>query len=58
MFSKARARTFIHAEEERESNLAPLEEAIEITEASELRTLMMSVVRGTFRIPWLPSPWR
>ncbi len=46
VFSKARARTFIHAEEERESNLAPLEEAIEITEASELRTLMMSVVRG------------
>ena len=46
VFSKARARTFIHAEEERESNLAPLEEAIEITEAGELRTLMMSVVRG------------
>ena len=46
VFSKDRARTFLHAEEERESNLAPLEEAIEITEAGELRNLMMNVVRG------------
>ena len=46
VFSKARAKRFVHAEEERERNLAPLEEAIEITEAGDLRTLMMNVVRG------------
>lgn len=46
VFSKERVRTFIHAEEERERNMVPLEEAIEITNTSELRTLMMNVVRG------------
>lgn len=46
VFSKERARKFVHAEEERERNLAPLEESIEITEAGDLRTLMMNVVRG------------
>lgn len=46
IFSKARSRAFVHAEEERERNLVPLEEAIEITEAGELRNLMMNVVRG------------
>lgn len=46
VFSKERVRTFIHADEERERNMAPLEEAIEITNTSELRTLMMNVVRG------------
>lgn len=46
VFSKERVRTFIHAEEDRERNLVPLEEAIEITETDELRSLMMNVVRG------------
>lgn len=46
VFSKERVRTFIHAEEERERNMVPLEEAIEITNTSELRSLMMNVVRG------------
>lgn len=46
VFSKERKRTFIHAEEERESNLVPLEEAIEITDTDNLRGLMMNVVRG------------
>lgn len=46
VFSKERARTFVHAEEERERNIVPLEEAIEITDKSGLRTLMMNVVRG------------
>ena len=46
VFSKERVRKFVHAEEERERNLASLEEAIEITESGELRTLMMNVVRG------------
>lgn len=46
VFSKERARTFIHAEEERERNMVPLEEAIEITDQENLRGLMMNVVRG------------
>lgn len=46
IFSKERAETFIHADEERERNIAPLEEAIEVTSKDELRELMMNVVRG------------
>ncbi len=46
VFSKERKRTFIHAEEDRERNLVPLEEAIEITDTDSLRGLMMNVVRG------------
>lgn len=46
VFSKERKRTFISAEEERESNLVSLEEAIEITDTDNLRELMMSVLRG------------
>lgn len=46
VFSKERKRTFIHAEEDRERNLVPLEEAIEITDTDNLRGLMMNVVRG------------
>lgn len=46
IFSKERVRTFVHADEDRERNIVPLEEAIEITDADELRNLMMNVVRG------------
>ncbi len=46
IFNKERARTFVHAEEERERNMVSLEEAIEITHAEELRNLMMNIVRG------------
>lgn len=46
VFSKARARTFVHAEEDRERNMVPLEEAIEVTDRDELRNLMMNIVRG------------
>lgn len=46
IFSKERVKTYMHAEEDRERNMVPLEEAIEITETSELRNLMMNVVRG------------
>lgn len=49
IFSKERARTFVHAEEERERNIVPLEEAIEIADTGELRNLMMNVVRGDIR---------
>lgn len=46
VFSKERVRTFLHAEEDRERNFAPLEETIEVAETDDLRNLMMSVVRG------------
>lgn len=49
IFSKERARTFLHAEEDRERNIVPLEEAIEITNTDDLRNLMMNVVRGDIR---------
>ena len=45
IFSKDRVSTFVHAEES-ERNLVPLEEAIEITDTENLRSLMMNVVRG------------
>lgn len=46
IFSKERVKTVTHAEEERERNIVPLEEAIEITDAKNLRVLMMNVVQG------------
>lgn len=49
IFSKERVRTFIHADEESERNLVPLEEAIEVTDTEALRTLMMNIVRGDIR---------
>ena len=45
IFSKDRVSTFVHADES-ERNLVPLEEAIEITDTENLRSLMMNVVRG------------
>lgn len=46
IFSKDKMKSNVRAEEERESNLVSLEEAIEITNDTELRSLMMNVVRG------------
>lgn len=46
IFSKERVRTFVHAEEDQERNIVPLEEAVEVTDAEDLRSLMMNVVRG------------
>lgn len=46
VFSKERIKAVTHAEVERERNMVPLEEAIEITDEKELRNLMMNVVRG------------
>lgn len=48
IFSKERVQTFTRAEDS-ERNLVPLEEAIEITDTDELRSLMMNVVRGDIR---------
>ncbi len=46
IFSKERVKTYMHADEERERNVVPLEEAIEITDKENLRNLMMNIVRG------------
>lgn len=49
IFSKERVRSFIHADEESERNMVPLEEAIEVTDTDSLRNLMMNVVRGDIK---------
>lgn len=46
VFSKERVRTFVHADEESERNMVPLEEAIAITDTDGLRKLMLNIVRG------------
>ena len=49
VFSKERVESYVHADEERERNLVPLEEAITVTDTDNLRRLMMNVVRGDVR---------
>ena len=49
IFSKERVRSFVHADEESERNMVPLEEAIEVTDTEGLRTLMMNIVRGDIK---------
>lgn len=49
IFSKDRVKTYIHADEERDRNIVPLEEAIEITDKDNLRVLMMNLVRGDIK---------
>jgi hypothetical protein len=46
IFSKERVRTYAYADEEREMNMAPLEESIAVSDNDSLRTLMLNVVRG------------
>lgn len=46
IFSKERVRTFVHADEESERNMVPLEEAIAVTDTEGLRKLMLNIVRG------------
>lgn len=46
VFSKERVEKYVHADEDRERNLVPVEEAIEVTDRENLRTLMLNVVRG------------
>ena len=46
IFSKERVRTFVHADEESERNMVPLEEAIAVTDTEGLRALMLNIVRG------------
>ena len=46
VFSKERVRTNDRADEERERNMAPLEEAIAVSDKESLRSLMLNVIRG------------
>lgn len=46
VFSKERVRTNERADEERERNIAPLEEAIAVSDKESLRSLMLNVIRG------------
>ena len=46
IFSKERVTTYLHADEEQESNVVPIEEALVICDKGNPRNLMMNVVRG------------
>lgn len=49
VFSKERIKPQMAAQEERESNLAPVEEAVAVMDQDSLREMMMNVVRGDVR---------
>ena len=46
VFSKERVETRMRADEERERNFVPVEEAITVTDRENLRSLILNVVRG------------
>lgn len=46
VFGKERVRTHLKADEERERNIAPLEEALAVSDKQNLRMLMLNVIRG------------
>ncbi len=46
IFSKERVKTHERADEDRERNLAPMEEAIAVSDQESLRNLMLNVIRG------------
>lgn len=45
VFGKDKARTHLKADEERERNMVPLEEALAVSDNKNLRTLMLSVIK-------------
>lgn len=46
VFRKDRVRTNVRADEERERNIVPVEEALAVSDKSSLRRLMLNVIRG------------
>lgn len=46
VFSKERVKSYMKADEDRERNMVPLEEAILVTDKDNLREYMMNVVKG------------
>lgn len=49
MFSKEMMRAAVHADEERDRNMAPLEEALVVSDKSGLRRLLLDVLKGNVR---------
>ena len=49
LFSKERIKPQMPVEEQRESNLAPVEEAVAVMDQNNLRDMMLNVVRGNVR---------
>lgn len=49
VFSKERVRTHMKADEERERNMVPLEEALAVSDNKNLRMLMLNVIRGDLK---------
>lgn len=49
LFSKERIKPQMPVEEQRESNIAPVEEAVAVMDQSSLRDMMLNVVRGDVR---------
>ena len=46
IFSKERVQTHLKADEERERNMAPLEESLAVSDKRNMRMLMLNVIRG------------
>ncbi len=46
IFSKERVRTVLHADEESDRNMIPMEEALAVSDRSSLRRLMLNLIRG------------
>ena len=46
VFGKDRVKSFLYADEDRERNMVPVEEAITVTDKENLRNLMLNVVRS------------
>jgi len=46
IFSKERVQEVLHADEERDRNIVPMEEALAVSDRSSLRRLMLNVIRG------------
>lgn len=57
IFSKERVQTHLKADEERERNMAPLEESLAVSDKRNMRMLMLNVIRGDMQNPWNPLPW-
>lgn len=49
VFSKERVRTHAKADEERERNLVPVEEALAVSDRKNLRALMLNVIKGDLK---------
>lgn len=50
LFSKERVKPQMRAEEQRESNLTPVEEAVVVMDRNDLRDMMLNVVRGNVQV--------